>query len=56
MARDVVELLEDYVADDPIKWGKLSSQVTSRRLELLLLREILLELRKLNGGQGPSAG
>lgn len=48
MARDVVELLEDYVADDPIRWGKLSSQVTSRRLELLLLREILLELRKLN--------
>lgn len=48
MARDIIELLEDYVADDPIKWGKLSSQVTSRRLELLLLREILLELRKLN--------
>lgn len=51
MARDVVELLEDYVADDPIRWGKLSSQVTSRRLELLVLREILLELRKLNQRQ-----
>jgi hypothetical protein len=31
-----------------LQWGKLSSQVTSRRLELLLLREILVELRKLN--------
>ena len=52
MGRDVVELMEDYVAEDPIRWGKLSSQVTSRRLELLLLREILLELRKLNQRQG----
>ena len=59
MPRDIVELLEDFVGDDPFKWGKLSSQVTSRRLELLLLREILVELRKLNQHlealPGPSA-
>ena len=48
MARDVVELVQDYLSDDPAKWGKLSSNIQSRRLELLLLREIVLELRKLN--------
>ena len=49
MANDVVELLDSYIpADDPKKWAKLSSTVESRRLELLLLREILLELRALN--------
>ena len=49
MVKDVVELLESYIpADDPKKWAKLSSTVESRRLELLLLREILLELRTLN--------
>lgn len=49
MARDVVDLLEDFVAaDDPSKWGRLASTVNSRRLELLLLREILVELRKIS--------
>jgi len=49
MAKDIIDLLEDYVpADNPRKWAKLSSTVDSRRLELLLLREILLELRKMN--------
>lgn len=49
MAKDVVDILESYIpADDPKKWAKLSSTVESRRLELLLLREILLELRALN--------
>jgi len=48
MAKDVIDLLEDYIpADDRRKWAKLSSTVDSRRLELLLLREILLELRKI---------
>lgn len=48
-ARDVIDLLEDYIpADNPKKWAKLSSTVESRRLELLLLKEILLELRKMN--------
>jgi len=49
MARDIIDLLEDYIpADKPQKWAKLSSTVESRRLELLLLREILLELREMN--------
>jgi hypothetical protein len=48
MTRDVVELVQEYLSDDPAKWGKLSSNIQWRRLELLLLREILMELRKLN--------
>ena len=49
MARDIIDLLEDYIpVDNPKKWAKLSSTVESRRLELLLLREILLELREMN--------
>jgi len=49
MAKDIIDLLEDYIpADNPKKWAKLSSTVESRRLELLLLKEILLELRQLN--------
>ncbi len=48
MTRDVVEMIQEYLADDPAKWAKLASNIQWRRLELLLLREILLELRKLN--------
>jgi len=31
-----------------MKWAKLASDVQWRRLQLLVLREILIELRKLN--------
>jgi len=49
MAKDILEVLEEYTAEDnPKKWAKLSSTVESRRLELLLLKEILLEIRALN--------
>ncbi len=49
MAEDIIDLLEEYIpADNRRKWAKLSSTVDSRRLELLLLREILVELRKMN--------
>jgi len=49
MAKDVLETVDEYIAEDsPRKWAKLSSTVESRRLELLLLREILVELRALN--------
>ena len=48
MDRDVIELVERYLSDDPAKWGKLASDVQWRRMQLLLLREILVELRKLN--------
>ena len=48
MPKDIVELVEEYLSEDPIKWGKLASNVQWRRLQLLLLREILIELRNLN--------
>ena len=49
MVKDIIDLLEDYVpADNPKKWAKLSSTVESRRLELLLLKAILLEMREMN--------
>ena len=48
MTRDVIDLLDRYIPeDDPRKWARLSSTVESRRLELMLLKEILLELRAL---------
>jgi hypothetical protein len=54
MGRDVTELVEPYLSDDPLRWGRLASAVQFRRLQLLLLRDILLELRKLNGSRsGP---
>ena len=48
MSRDATELAEGYLAEDPTKWAKLSSNIQWRRLQLLLLREIVLELRKLS--------
>ncbi len=48
MTRDVVEMVQEYLSDDQAKWAKLASNIQWRRLELLLLREILVELRKLN--------
>ncbi len=50
MSRDIVELVQEYLSEDPIKWGKLASDIQWRRLQLLLLREIIVELRKLNQG------
>lgn len=56
MTKDVLEILEEYIsADNPRRWAKLSSTVESRRLELLLLKEILLELRALNRARVQSA-
>jgi len=48
MPRDIAEMVEEYLSEDPVKWGKLASDVHWRRLQLLLLREILVELRTLN--------
>ena len=47
---EITALLEEYLSEDPTRWGKLASDVQWRRLQLLTLREILLELRKLNQG------
>ena len=48
MPKDITELIEEYAADDSLRWAKLSSDVNYRRLQILLLREILVELRRLN--------
>jgi len=48
MAQDAAELTQEYLSDDSLKWAKLASDINWRRLQLLLLREILIELRKLN--------
>jgi len=48
MTRDITEIVEPYLSEDPAQWAKLASDVQWRRLQLLLLREILLELRTLN--------
>jgi hypothetical protein len=52
MSQDVAQLVERYLSEDPSKWAKLASDIQWRRLQLLLLREILLELRKLNHERG----
>jgi hypothetical protein len=48
MSEDVMQLLDGYLADDPSRWAKLASDIQWRRLQLTLLREILIELRRLN--------
>ena len=48
MSQDVTKLVEPYLSEDPARWGKLASDVQWRRLQLLLLRAILVELRQLN--------
>ncbi len=57
MAEDIIDLLEEYIpADNQRKGAKLPSTVDSRRLELLLLREILLGLRKMNQARQGNPG
>jgi len=47
--KDILEVLEAYIPEhEPRKWAKLASTVNYRRLVLSLLKEILLELRRLN--------
>jgi hypothetical protein len=48
MAQDIIEIVGEYLSDDPAKWGKLASDIQWRRMQLLLLREVLVELRTLN--------
>jgi len=46
---DILEVLEAYIPqNEPRKWAKLASTTNYRRLVLTTLREILIELRKLN--------
>ena len=47
--KDILDVLESYIpSNDPRKWAKLSSTIGYRRLVLSLLKEILIELRRLN--------
>ena len=46
--KDILKTLEDYISQaNSRKWAKLSSNIEYRRLNILLLKEILCELRKL---------
>lgn len=55
MSRDILEELEPFLSEDRRSWAKLASDVGYRRLHLLLLREILVELRELNSGAAEGA-
>jgi hypothetical protein len=46
---DILSELDKYIPEDnQRKWAKLSSEIDFRRLELTLLKEILIELRQIN--------
>jgi len=46
---DILKVLEKYIpGNDSRKWARLASTINYRRLVLALLKEILIELRKLN--------
>jgi hypothetical protein len=46
---DILKVLEKYIPEnDSRKWARLASTINYRRLVLSLLKEILIELRKLN--------
>jgi len=46
---DILKVVEKYIpGNDSRKWARLASTVNYRRLVLSLLKEILVELRKLN--------
>ncbi len=50
--KDILEELEPYLREkDPRKAPKLASTFDYRRLQLRLLREIVVELRRMNKGQ-----
>jgi hypothetical protein len=51
MTKSASEIVEGYLSEDPAKWAKLAGEVHYRRMELLLLREILIELKALNAGK-----
>jgi len=49
---DILRVLEKYIpGNDSRKWARLASTINYRRLVLALLKEILIELRKLNQKQ-----
>jgi hypothetical protein len=51
MEREVESVVAEYLSDDPARWAKLAGTIHWRRLQLLLLRAILLELRKISAAR-----
>jgi len=50
--KDITEVLEEFLDEkNPNRWAKLSSDIQFRRLTLSVLREILRELRRINGSE-----
>jgi hypothetical protein len=48
LSNSIVEELEKFIpSKEPRKWAKLASTINYRRLQLLLLKEILVELREI---------
>ncbi|MCG9479309.1 MAG: hypothetical protein K9H14_03765 [Actinomycetia bacterium] len=46
---DILSELDKYIPEDnPRKWAKLTNDIDYRRLELMLLKEILIELKQIN--------
>jgi hypothetical protein len=56
MPQDVVELVEPYRTSESSRWAKLAGNVHWRRLVVLLLREIVVELRAIRGSLPPASG
>jgi hypothetical protein len=53
MPQDIIDQIETYRTNESGRWAKLASNVLWRRLVLLLLREIVVELRALNSKHPP---
>jgi hypothetical protein len=47
MLQDIIDQVEPYRTNESGRWAKLASNVQWRRLVILLLREIVVELRAL---------
>ena len=52
MPQDIIDLVEPYRTNESSRWSKLASNVQWRRLVVLLLREVVVELRALRSQIG----
>ena len=55
MTQDALTVVEGYLSDDASTRGRLWTEIRFRRPHLLLLREILMELRKHSNAAPPIA-
>jgi len=56
MTQDIIDQVESFRTNESGALAKLASTVQWRRLVLLLLREIVVELRALNLSRHPPQG